>query len=93
MKTIAEVFVDHCVFITGQDPTRWQNIFIVAASFELNVAAELADHRGEADVELFRRGYLARDEYDLAGGILFTDDRNPVEYIVAKTLRTETADD
>ena len=93
MKTISEVFADHCVFITAGDPAQWQNIFIVAASFDLNAEAVLAGDRDEADMELFRRGYLARDEYDLAGGILFTDDRNPVEYLVARTLRTETPDD
>ncbi len=35
-------------------------------------------HRRLAD-DLFR-GYLAPDQYDLAGGVVFTDDYNPVDY-------------
>ena len=77
-----------------EDPATWQNIFIVAASFDLNAEAVLAgDHGDEAAMAAFRASHLAEAEYDFSAGIVFTDDRNPVEYLVARTLRTQTPDD
>ncbi len=94
MKTISEVFAEHCVFSTSQDPAEWQNIFIVAASFDLNAQQVLAgNHDGELGMAVFRAGHRTQGDYDLAGGIVFTDDRNPVEYLVAQTLRSKKPGD
>jgi hypothetical protein len=44
---------------------------------------------GDYDVENIENifsGYLYPDEYDFSGGTALTDDRNPVEYLVAQTL-------
>jgi len=88
-RTLAEVFEHQCVFSTRPDePGAVQNIFIVAASHDLAVDSIRTGRDGDRRLvdDLFR-GYLPRSRYDLSGGMVFTDDRNPVEYLVARALR------
>ena len=89
-KTLSEVFPHQCVFTTRPDEPEAvvQNVFVVAASHDLAVES-IRDgehaHRQLAD-DLFR-GYLAPERYDLADGVVFTDDYNPIEYLAARMLR------
>ena len=88
-KTLSEVFQDQCVFSTRpEQPEAVQNVFVVAASHDLGVDSIRTGERGNRDLvdDLFR-GYLPPDQCHLAGGMILTDDYNPVEYLVAKTLR------
>jgi predicted membrane-bound spermidine synthase len=89
-RTLATVFQDQCVFSTAPDDRdAVQNIFLVAAAHDLPVdAIRHGDHAHRRLADDLFRGYLAPDEYDLADGVVFTDNYNPVEYLVARTLRT-----
>lgn len=89
-KTLFEVFPHLCVFTTHPDTPEAveQNVFLVAASHDL--AVESVRDGGRADrrlVDAMFRGYLAPDRYDLADGVVFTDDYNPVEYLAARMQR------
>ncbi|NQT15138.1 MAG: fused MFS/spermidine synthase [Planctomycetes bacterium] len=90
-RTLSEVFEHQAVFCTFPDePERVQNVFIVAAShdLELDAVRSRPGDEGRLADDLFT-GYLPPDRYDLSDGVLFTDDRNPVEFLVARTLRAE----
>jgi spermidine synthase len=90
-KTLSEVFEHQAVFCTNPDePERVQNVFIVAASHDLALDA-VRNRPGEAGrvAEDLFTGYLPPDSYDLSAGVVFTDDRNPVEFLVARSLRVE----
>jgi spermidine synthase len=90
-KTLSEVFEHQSVFCTFPDePERVQNVFIVAAShdLELDAVRSRPGEVGRLAADLFT-GYLAPDRYDLSDGVVFTDDRNPVEFLVARSLRVE----
>jgi stage V sporulation protein SpoVS len=64
-----------------------QNIFIVAASHDLEIdAIRHGEHAQAKLAESLFRGYLEPSRYDLSGGVVFTDDYNPVEYLVARSL-------
>jgi len=88
-KTLSEVFQDQCVFCTRPgEPEAVQNVFVVAASHDLGVDSIRTGQRGNrALVDDLFRGHLPPDQCDLTGGMILTDDYNPVEYLVAKTLR------
>lgn len=90
-KTLSEVFEHQAVFCTNPDePERVQNVFIVAAShdLELDEVRSRPGEEGHLAADLFT-GYLPPDDYDLSDGVVFTDDRNPVEFLVARSLRVE----
>jgi spermidine synthase len=90
-KTLSTVFEHQCVFSTvPETPEVVQNVFIVAASHDLAVES-IQNGEGEDRqlVDDLFRGYLRPDRYDLSGGIVFTDDRNPVEYLAARALRAQ----
>lgn len=88
-KTLSEVFQDQCVFCTRPDePQAVQNVFVVAASHDLEVDSIRTGECGNrALVDDLFGGYVPPDQRCLAGGVILTDDYNPVEYLVAKTLR------
>ncbi len=90
-RTLSEVFDHQCVFLTDPEhPGQWQNIFVVAASHDLAVDSILSDPgEDRALVEDLFRGYFPPDRYDLSRGMVFTDGCNPVEYLVARTLRSD----
>ncbi len=87
-KTLSEVFPHQWVFATdAQELETVQNIFIVAASHDLGVEAiRGGEHEQGKLAEKLFRGYLEPSRYDLSGGVVFTDDYNPVEYLVARSL-------
>ncbi len=88
-RTLAEVFERQCVFLSAPDqPRTSQNVFIVAASHDLEVESIRAGKMGNRQLaeDLFL-GYLDGDRYDLSRGMVFTDGHNPVEYLAAKSLR------
>jgi spermidine synthase len=87
-KTLSEVFPHQWAFATDpQELETVQNIFIVAALHDPGVEAmRRGEHeQGKLAEQLFR-GYLEPSRYDLSGGVVFTDDYNPVEYLVAGSL-------
>lgn len=100
-KTLSEVFSHQCVFATDPaNPDESQNVFIVAADHDLQSVVEGAQSRARDSApspsaprlsplppELLS-GYLPPDRYDLSDGIVFSDDYNPVEYLVAKSLKS-----
>jgi len=89
-KTLSEVFPHRCVFTTHPDAPEAveQNVFVVAASHDLAVESIRDGERPDRQlVDALFRGYLAPDQYDLADGVVFTDDYNPVEYLAARMQR------
>ncbi len=91
LRTLDTVFPHHAVFLTqpSSGAAVVQNIFIVAARHD--VAPHAITLTGDYDlgrINLLFSGCLYPDEYDFAGGVVFTDDCNPVEYLVAQTLRS-----
>jgi predicted membrane-bound spermidine synthase len=93
-RTLSTVFDHQWAFATTPDQLdEIQNLFIVAASHDLEVDA-LRKNPGanRALVDDLFQGYLSPEQYDLTSGMIFTDDCNPVEYLVAKTLRSKRSD-
>ena len=90
-RTLAEVFDYQCVFLTDREhPAATQNLFIVAASHELNVESLATNDEIDPYVAAsMLPAHFPSDRYDPSQGKLFTDDSNPVEYLVAKALRAD----
>ena len=90
-RTIGEVFEFQAAFATHpHEPEVSWNVFIVAASHDLEVESISADRFDNPErIEYLLSGYVAPDTYDSSEGVIFTDDHNPVEYLVAKTLSTD----
>jgi spermidine synthase len=91
LKTIEPIFPYREVFLTRsvRDRGTVQNVYIVAAGFDLSPDSVrlTGDYDAQRIADLFG-GYLYPDEYDSTGGVEFTDDCNPVEYLIAQTLRS-----
>jgi hypothetical protein len=77
------------VFASEPENLDWeQNLFIVAAHHDLRID-DLLDRNFEPndpDLQLLA-GYVRPVRLDLSLARVFTDEQNPVEYLVAKTLR------
>ncbi|NUQ62855.1 MAG: fused MFS/spermidine synthase [Pirellulales bacterium] len=91
LKTLGAVFPYREAFLVspGSGKATVQNIFIVAAGHD--VSPQSITLTGDYDpqrIDSLFSGYLFPDEYHTAGGVVFTDDCNPVEYLVAQTLRS-----
>ena len=85
---MAQVFRYQCVFATQPgNPREQQNVFIVAACHDLDAQSLFSGQYDEdTPTARLRDGYLGPSQYDTAAGVVFTDDYNPVEYLVAGTL-------
>jgi len=88
VKTLGEVFAHQYVFASDPgDLTAEQNLFLVAADRDLDIDELAAREYEPEDPDLHLvLSYVAPARYDLSQGYVFTDARNPVEYLVAKTL-------
>ena len=89
LRAIEPVFSRRAVFLTRPDQGRGkvQNVFIVAADHDLSPESVrlTGDYDAQRIADLFQ-GYLYPDEYSSVSGILLTDDCNPVEYLVTRSL-------
>jgi spermidine synthase len=89
MKTLGQVFPKIYVFSPHpQKLTHFENIIIVAATFDLPLDAILAGLPPEE--QALRKLLLTRvspQEYNSDNGSLLTDRFNPVEYLVAQTIQ------
>jgi spermidine synthase len=88
-KTLSRVFEHVYVFmLSPANQEASQNIILVAASRDLKVDAARA---GQPDVNprivKLLSNYVKPDRYDISKGFVFTDDINPVEYLVAETVK------
>jgi len=92
-RTLSEVFSHQCVFATRPDsPQEAQNVFVVAADHDLkpeSLSADAFEHPER--IAKLLSGYVPPDRYDLSGGFVFSDDHNPVEYLVARSLAASGA--
>jgi spermidine synthase len=88
--TIGEVFSHECVFASDPKHLDWeQNLFIVAADYDLDIEKLFDRDYGPDDPDLqLLLGYLRPEQLDFSMARVFTDAENPVEYLVAKTLRS-----
>lgn len=88
-KTLFEVFAHQCVYATNPEhPRARQNVFIVAAEHELEPESFRPGQFDQPDrAAALLAGYVPPERYDLSGGVIFTDGHNPVEYLVARSLR------
>lgn len=91
LATIREVFSHQCVFASEPKNLDWeQNLFVVAANHDLRIADFFDRHYEPDDPNLqLLLGYVLPEQLDLSQARVFTDEENPVEYLVAKTLREE----
>jgi len=89
IKTISQVFKETLVFATlPHKLTHIQSIVIVAADFDLkpdSVLASLPPEKTSLKKLLHTR--LSPQTYNTQDGYLLTDSFNPVEYLVAQTLK------
>jgi spermidine synthase len=90
-KTLSEVFSHQCVFATDPEHTQAsQNVFIVAADHDLGPQIRAGEQQARAEsLKRILATYLPPDRYDLSDGVVFSDDYNPVEYLVAQSLAAE----
>ena len=88
-KTLFKVFAHQCVYATDpKHPKTRQNVFIVAADHELKPESFRAEQFKSPDrIAAILAGYIPPQRYDLSDGVVFTDDYNPVEYLVAQSLK------
>ncbi|MHB8897325.1 MAG: fused MFS/spermidine synthase [Thermoguttaceae bacterium] len=89
LATIGEVFEHQCVFSSETGHLDWeQNLFVVAAHHDLEIEAVLARSREPSDPAYgLLAGYVPAGLLDRSLARVFTDEENPVEYLVARTLR------
>ena len=89
LKTLSRVFQETCVFATiPQKLNRAQSLVIVATDFDLQLDSHTATL--PPDQEPLRKLLLTRvatQNYNIHDGYVLTDNFNPVEYLVARTLR------
>lgn len=89
LRTLAEVFPHLAVFATRPEQLhRIQSLILAAAERELSPQAlQALDPRADPAVTRLLKSYLPPQTYCLKEGHLLTDSFNPVEYLVARTLR------
>jgi spermidine synthase len=89
IKTISQVFQESFVFATlPQKLTKIQSIIIVAADFDLQPDSLIANIPPEK--QTLRKLLLSRispEDYSTQDAYLLTDHFNPVEYLIAQTLK------
>jgi len=89
LKTLSRVFQETCVFATiPQKLNRAQSLVIVATDFDLqldSLAATLPPDQEPLRKLLLTR--VATQNYNIHDGYVLTDNFNPVEYLVARTLQ------
>ena len=90
-KTLCYVFKHVYVFMLYPDkPEVSQNIILVAASRDLKVDSIPEERlKDSPQIKKLLATYVKPNQYDISKGFLFTDDSNPVEYLVAKALRAQ----
>jgi spermidine synthase len=89
IKTISQVFPETVVFAAyPQKLTKMQNIIIVAADFDLKPESVLASlPPGKKSLRELLLTRVPPQKYSTRKGYLLTDLFNPVEYLVAQTLK------
>ena len=86
-QTLRQAFGTVDVYLDPQHPLlgEVQNMILVAAPGRMPAAAPLPGPAGQALATLVT-GKLGPQQFDTARGMVFRDDRNPVEYLIAKAL-------
>ncbi len=89
IKTVSRVFPKTLVFATLPEKlTRIQSIIIMAADFDLHPPSNLEALPPEKEsLEKLLRTYIPPEKYQNQKGYLLTDRFNPVEYLIARTIR------
>jgi spermidine synthase len=89
LKTVDAVFPNRALFLTlpNQDPSLTQNVVVVASVRDLQAGLDAAAQLPASDpVHALLGGYRAKSDYDISGGLVFTDEWNPAEYLAAQML-------
>jgi spermidine synthase len=88
-KTISRVFPETYVFaLHPQNVTTVQNIIIVAAGEDLHLHSLMAGlPPDQASLKKLLLTFVPPGHYTTQGGYLLTDHFNPVEYLVAQTIK------
>jgi spermidine synthase/MFS family permease len=86
VKTLRKVFNNVYVYAPYPDLANAQNI-IIAASVNENAQNDVNKRTiHEPALENLLNTYVSPDSYDTTNAPIFTDDYNPAEYIIAKSL-------
>ncbi|MGQ9687782.1 MAG: fused MFS/spermidine synthase [Desulfobaccales bacterium] len=88
-KTLSQVFRERRVFATNpRQPAKIQSIIIMAADFDLPLESVLATLPPEKEsVRKLLQTCLSPAAYASQEGYILTDRFNPVEYLIARTLK------
>jgi len=87
MKTLGEVFTHLYVFsLNSSNLNIAQNIIIVSSDFEIDII-NFRETTAKSRLKKLLNTFIASDEFSTTDGIILTDNYNPVEYIVAKTIQ------
>jgi spermidine synthase len=89
VKTLLKVFNNVSVFLVDPDnPNAIQNIIVVASGHDLAINSQTAKEQIRIDtISKLLKGYLRPSQYDISNGVIFTDEKNPIDYVIASTLR------
>lgn len=87
-KTLLKIFKNVSVFLVDPDnPYDTQNIIVVAADHDLAINSQTAKEQMHFDtISKLLKGYLRPSQYDISNGIIFTDEKNPIDYVIANTF-------
>ncbi len=87
-KTLLKIFKNVSVFLVDPDnPYDTQNIIVVAANHDLAINSQTAKEQMRIDtISKLLKGYLRPSKYDISNGIIFTDEKNPIDYVIASTF-------
>jgi hypothetical protein len=88
VKTLLKTFNNVSVFLVDPDnPYYSQNIIVVAADHDLAINSQSAKEQIHFDtISKLLKGYLRPSQYDISNGIIFTDEKNPIDYVIASTF-------
>jgi spermidine synthase len=88
VKTLLKTFNNVSVFLVDPDnPYYSQNIIVVAADHDLAINSQSAKEQIYFDtISKLLKGYLRPSQYDISNGIIFTDEKNPIDYVIASTF-------
>ena len=88
-ETLSGVFENVYVFARYENHLNLtQNIIIVCANHEIDFEELAQENRSNDTLSVLLSDYVPHDRYDTSHGDIITDDHNPIEYIVSKSLLT-----
>ncbi len=88
MKTVNEAFSSVDLFGVGGSPDQVQNVLVLASNENWSKAFTETAYVSGSPQEMIARSFVPPNRWPI-GGVVFTDDHNPVDAIIARALWSE----